>query len=265
MSIKGKLAFSVFALSLAALAVGCSGPQPTRNIVVTESVPPTIRSTSTRVPPPLDPTTVPPTAVPLPGATPTEQPPQLTADRTVASSREPTTETVHLAEPTTSLILNTPGPRQVIAPATAPTPTPTPYPTPSPSPTSTPQPTAPATKPSPTSAGEVIIDCIFFDGLVKTTEADEYGQILNQGTVAVELLGWRLVDQSDGTPEFTFPAHRLLPRAAVPVYTNEEHPESGGFPFQRKSSIWNNSNPDTAAPIHPDGTVVSSKSYPPGC
>ena len=193
MSIKGKLAFSVFALSLAALAVGCSGPQPTRNIVVTESVPPSIRSTSTRVPPTLDPTTVPPTAVPLPVSTPTEQPPQLTADRTVASSREPTTETVHLAEPTTSLILNTPGPRQAIAQGTAPTPTPSP--TPSPSPTSTPQPTAPVTKPSPTSAGEVIIDCIFFAGLVKTTEADEYGQILNQGTVAVELLGWRLVDQ----------------------------------------------------------------------
>jgi hypothetical protein len=40
----------------------------------------------------------------------------------------------------------------------------------------------------------VIIECIFFDGLVKTTEADEYVQVLNQGPGAVDLLGWRLID-----------------------------------------------------------------------
>ncbi|MCH7843167.1 MAG: lamin tail domain-containing protein [Chloroflexi bacterium] len=111
----------------------------------------------------------------------------------------------------------------------------------------------------------MIIECIFFDGVVRTTEADEFVQVLNQGPAAVDLLGWRLVDQSDGSPEFVFPAYELQPQATVRVYTNEDHPESGGFSFQRKSSIWNNSDPDTAALIDPSGAVVSTKSYPPGC
>ena len=111
----------------------------------------------------------------------------------------------------------------------------------------------------------LIIECIFFDGLVRTTEADEYVQVLNQGGTMVNLLGWRLLDQADGSPEFTFPSFELQPQASVRVYTNEEHPESGGFSFQRKSSIWNNSNPDEAALIDPDGVTVSFISYPPGC
>ncbi len=111
----------------------------------------------------------------------------------------------------------------------------------------------------------MIIECVFFDGLVKTTEADEYVQILNQGSTAVDLLGWRLVDRADGFPEYTFPSFVLQPQASVRVYTNEEHPESGGFSFQRKSSIWNNSDPDEAALIDPGGMTVSFISYPPGC
>ena len=89
--------------------------------------------------------------------------------------------------------------------------------------------------------------------------------MLNQGSGAVDLLGWRLIDQSDGTPEFTFPAFELQPQSTVRVYTNEDHPESGGFSYQRGSSIWNNSDPDTAALIDPSGAVVSTRSYPPGC
>ncbi len=81
----------------------------------------------------------------------------------------------------------------------------------------------------------------------------------------MELLGWRLMDQADGSPEFTFPAFELQPQASVRVYTIEEHPESGGFSFQRKPSIWNNSNPDEAALIDPDGETVSALSYSPGC
>ena len=67
------------------------------------------------------------------------------------------------------------------------------------------------------------------------------------------------------SPEFTFPSFELQPQASVRVYTNEEHPESGGFSFQRKSSIWNNSSPDEAALIDPNGQTVSFISYPPGC
>ncbi|MBC8280250.1 MAG: lamin tail domain-containing protein [Chloroflexi bacterium] len=110
-----------------------------------------------------------------------------------------------------------------------------------------------------------MIECVFFDGLVKSTEADEYVQVLNQGTSAVDLNGWRLVDQSDGTPTFVFPTHTLQPQSSVRVYTNEDHPESGGFSFQRGTSIWNNSAPDTAALIDPSGATVSTYIYPPSC
>jgi hypothetical protein len=70
-------------------------------------------------------------------------------------------------------------------------------------------------------------------GLVKTTEADEYVEVLNQGTGAVNLEGWQLIDQSDGTPQFVFPVYSLQPQSSVRIYTNEVHPESGGFSFQR--------------------------------
>ena len=95
----------------------------------------------------------------------------------------------------------------------------------------------------------LIIECVFSDGLVKSTEADEYVQVLN---------GWRLVDQSDGTPTFVFPTYMLLAKSSVRVYTNEEHPESGGVSFVRGTSLWNNSNPDEAALINPSGTTVST-------
>ena len=99
-------------------------------------------------------------------------------------------------------------------------------------------------------------------GLVKTTEADEYVEVLNQGTGAVNLEGWQLIDQSDGTPQFVFPVYSLQPQSSVRVYTNEVHPESGGFSFQRETSIWNNSRPDTTVLINPSGETVSTNGYP---
>ena len=140
-----------------------------------------------------------------------------------------------------------------------PTPTPTLTPTPTPTPTATPTVTPPVVE------ADLIIECIFFDGLVVRSEADEYVQILNQGDAAVDLVGWLLRDVADGTPQFSFPSHNLQPQASVRVYTDEVHPESGGFPFQRKSSIWNNSDPDTAGLFDPDGVMISTETYPPGC
>ena len=165
----------------------------------------------------------------------------------------------HQAEPTANPDAPTAVPRQTIAPV----PTPTRQPTATVAVAALPTMTPTVTPPS--SGTGLIIECIFFDGLVKTTEADEYVQVLNQGSTAVDLIGWRLLDQADGSPEFTFPSFELQPQMSVRVYTNEEHPEFGGFSFQRKSSIWNNSDPDEAALIDPDGKTVSALSYPPGC
>lgn len=89
--------------------------------------------------------------------------------------------------------------------------------------------------------------------------------MLNQGTGAVDLEGWQLIDQSDVTPQFVFPLYSLQPQSSVRVYTNEVHPGSGWFSFQMVTSIWNNSSSDTAALINPSGETVSTKDYQPGC
>ena len=111
-----------------------------------------------------------------------------------------------------------------------------------------------------------MIDCIFFDGVVPRSEADEYVQISNGGTAEVNLKGWRLVDVADGRPEFTFQSsHVLGPEGTVRVYTDEVHSQWGGFSFASGRSIWHNEDPDTAGLYAPDGRLADQKTYPPGC
>ena len=95
--------------------------------------------------------------------------------------------------------------------------------------------------------------------MVPQSEADEYVQIANLGSAAVDLAGWRLADISDGTPEFTFPSHNLSPGGRVRIYTNEDHSEWGGFSFGRGTAIWSNSDPDTAGLFNGQGAQVSTK------
>jgi hypothetical protein len=144
-------------------------------------------------------------------------------------------------------------------------------PTQPPAPTGTPVATAtaiPTPEPTPTgvalSAG-VRIACVFYDGVVPTKKSDEYVEIVNDGAATVNLAGWKLVDTADGTPTFTFPTLLLVPGQAVRVYTDEVRPEWGGLTFGRGSSIWNNTEPDTAGLFDAQGTLVSSATYPPGC
>lgn len=111
----------------------------------------------------------------------------------------------------------------------------------------------------------MVIECIFYDGQVPQTEADEYVQIANLGTTPAALGGWRLQDVADGTPTFTFPTYTLAAGARIRVYTNQNHPQWGGFSFGRGTAIWDNQNPDAAALFNAQGTEVSRKSYPPGC
>ena len=109
------------------------------------------------------------------------------------------------------------------------------------------------------------IVCIFYDGTVPQTEADEYVEIRSYGMGAVNLAGWYLRDIKDGTPTFNFPSFLLQAGQTIRVYTNQVHPESGGFSFGRGTSIWNNTNPDRAGLFNPQSVLVSDKSYPPGC
>ncbi|MCY4366727.1 MAG: lamin tail domain-containing protein [Chloroflexi bacterium] len=154
-----------------------------------------------------------------------------------------------------------------VVPARAVTPIPTPLATATAAPTATPTPAPPATpQPPGTAQGDVIIECIFFDGEVPRSEADEYVQLTNQGSVAADLRGWTLVDLDDRGQMFTFgESYSIAPGGSVRIYTNQVHPEWGGFSFDYGRSIWNNSNPDTAGLFDPSGNQVSRKSYPPGC
>ncbi|PKB57247.1 MAG: hypothetical protein BZY73_04140 [SAR202 cluster bacterium Casp-Chloro-G3] len=113
----------------------------------------------------------------------------------------------------------------------------------------------------------IIIECIFFDGLVLRSESDEYVQLLNTTAVEIDLAGWVLRDTADDTPSFAFPDYQLRPSGRIRVYTDEVHPEWGGFTFGWGRSVWNNnpSEPDTAGLFNPQGQLVSAKSYPPGC
>ena len=110
-------------------------------------------------------------------------------------------------------------------------------------------------------APDVQIAYIFYDGLVPRAESDEYVEITNLGDQAQDLAGWVLKDISDGHPSFTFPSYTLAPGESIRVYTNENHPEWGGFSFEYSRAIWNNSQPDIAVLYDNQGEEVSRKSY----
>ena len=112
---------------------------------------------------------------------------------------------------------------------------------PAPAPTLTPSP-----KSAPTQTANVQITSIFYDGKVARTESDEYVEITNLGNEVVDLDGWVLKDISEGYPSITFPSYMLQPGKSIRVYTNEIHPEYGGFSFHSGKAVWNNTDPDTA-------------------
>lgn len=120
----------------------------------------------------------------------------------------------------------------------------------------------PAPTPSlPSESVDVRITRIYYDGQVPSSESDEYVEIQNLGGEPVDLAGWRLVDVSEGYPSLTFPSHILEPGQIVRVYTNEIHPEYGGFSFASGKAVWNNSDPDTAVLYDVQGQEMSRMSY----
>ena len=76
-----------------------------------------------------------------------------------------------------------------------------------------------------------------------------------------------MLDADDGGPSFVFPAYTLHGGYSVRVYTDEVHPDFGGFTFGSGTAIWNNSDPDLAELRNPDGVPVSLRGYEPwsGC
>ncbi|UQA62803.1 lamin tail domain-containing protein [Polyangium aurulentum] len=86
---------------------------------------------------------------------------------------------------------------------------------------------------------EVVIVNVHSQGAVKRTQSDEHVVIANRGAAPADVSGW-VLSAGDGGQSFTFPMKTVLaPGQTVHVYTNEVHPETGGFSFQSKRSIWN--------------------------
>lgn len=85
----------------------------------------------------------------------------------------------------------------------------------------------------------MVISTVFYDGVVRQVESDEYAEIVNRGSSPVNLKGWRL-NAGDVGQDYYFPGHELQPGQACRVYTNEGHGESCGFSFGNGRAIWNN-------------------------
>jgi len=114
----------------------------------------------------------------------------------------------------------------------------------------------------------------------KRVEPDEYVVIKNLSECFVDISGWVLKNISRPTiPSFTFPSCILLPGGIIRVYTDEVHPETGGYRlyysddytwieptgglcfYYGTGDIWRNDKPDTAVLYDAQGNEVSRKSY----
>lgn len=105
----------------------------------------------------------------------------------------------------------------------------------------------------------VQITNIFFDGAKGSTEPDEYVEITNTGREPVDMTDWELQDTT-GNLEYKWESYVLQPGAKIRVYTNEAHPESGGFSFRSRRALWANSG-DIAELYDLDKELVSRYAY----
>ncbi|GAA0380672.1 hypothetical protein Acor_02270 [Acrocarpospora corrugata] len=111
-------------------------------------------------------------------------------------------------------------------------------------------------------AGEpdVHITTVRHKGEVKYTQADEFVEIINRGTVAANISGWTL-GADDVGQDFVFPPGTVLqPGQKIRIYTNEVHPEWGGYTYNSRRPIWNDKG-DAAKLRDPGGAVVSEFGY----
>lgn len=93
------------------------------------------------------------------------------------------------------------------------------------------------------SQSPLAITNIQYDGQVPKTESDEYVVLTNQSKNSINIGGYYIYVASNGTQgaTYTFPSNTVLsPGTSVRIYTNEIHPETGGYSFGSKKAIWNN-------------------------
>ncbi|MFB2891542.1 lamin tail domain-containing protein [Aerosakkonemataceae cyanobacterium BLCC-F50] len=132
--------------------------------------------------------------------------------------------------------------------------TPAPEPTPEPSVSDTEEFTITATT-------DVTISKLFYKGEVKRTQSDEYIEISNLGNSPANISDWKITSGGSQKQSFTFPEGTILEGGkSFRVYTNEVHPETGGFSYGSKSAIWNDAG-DEAKLFDAAGNNVSTLAY----
>jgi hypothetical protein len=93
-------------------------------------------------------------------------------------------------------------------------------------------------------------------------EPDEYVVIKNLSSHSQDITGWTLKNISRPSPTFKFPPYIISPGEIVRVYTDEYHPETGGFNFNYGyGDVWDNFQPNIAVLYDALGNEVSRKSY----
>ncbi|HEY9847863.1 MAG TPA: LamG-like jellyroll fold domain-containing protein [Leptolyngbyaceae cyanobacterium] len=116
-------------------------------------------------------------------------------------------------------------------------------------------------QPETTVTPQVEITHILYKGEVKRTQSDEYVEITNQEDKPVDISGWQIASGVGRNKFFTFPAGTTLTAGQkVRVYTNEVHPETGGFSCGSKLSLWKDTG-DEAKLLDAKGNLVSGLAY----
>lgn len=105
----------------------------------------------------------------------------------------------------------------------------------------------------------VQITNVFYNGVKGTSEPDEYVEIVNKGPEPVDITDWELQDQLFAH-QFKWDSYTMQPGQTIRVYTNEVHPETGGFSFNSGRAIWRNSG-DVAELYDSDQKLVSEYGY----
>jgi hypothetical protein len=120
----------------------------------------------------------------------------------------------------------------------------------------------PEPEPIAEATGSVEITDLAYHGQVKRAQSDEYIQITNKGNSSVDLSGWQVTSAAGTTEQvFTFPEGTMIAAGQnLRVYTNEVHPETGGFSFGSSTAIWNDKG-DQGQLLDAAGKVVSTWTY----
>ncbi|MDD2816708.1 MAG: RICIN domain-containing protein [Thiotrichaceae bacterium] len=114
---------------------------------------------------------------------------------------------------------------------------------------------------TPTATGSVEITKLAYKGQVKRTQSDEFIEITNKGATAADLSDWKITSAWSNKQFFVFPKGTSLAAGhSLRVYTNEVHPETGGFKFGSATAIWNDKG-DEAKLFDATGKQVATMAY----